>query len=90
MYKVGTTHGFIKRWFNFGNMQHATANFILPEQVNKQKELILRETVQVVSGGGGFLSCSCKSACQTKIYICFKSSLKFNSRYHGSFSCSNK
>jgi len=39
MYKVGTTHGLIKGWFNSGNMRHATANFILAEQVNKQKEL---------------------------------------------------
>ncbi|KAL4097593.1 hypothetical protein QTP88_022338 [Uroleucon formosanum] len=85
MYKVGTTHGFIKGWFNSKNMQHATANFILAEQVNKQKELTLR----LLSGGQAFLSCSCKSACQTKKCVCFKGSLKCNSRLN-SFSCSNK
>ncbi|CAI6358520.1 unnamed protein product [Macrosiphum euphorbiae] len=90
MYKVGTTHWLIKGWFNSGNMQHATANFILAEQVNKQKELTLRETVQVVSGGQGFLSCSCKSSCQTKRCVCFKTSIKCNSRCHNSFTCSNK
>ncbi|XP_008178550.1 KRAB-A domain-containing protein 2-like [Acyrthosiphon pisum] len=90
MYKIGTTHGLIKGWFNSRSMQHATANFILAEQVDKQKELTLCETVQVVSGGQGFLSCSCKSACQTKRYVCFKGGLKCNSRRHNSFSCSNK
>jgi len=90
MYKIGTTHGLIKGWFSSGSMQHATANFILAEQVEKQKELTLRETVQVVSGGQGFLSCSCKSACQTKRCVCFKGGLKCNSRCHNSFSCSNK
>jgi len=91
MYKVGTTrHGLIKGWFNSGNMQHATENFILAEQVDKQKELTLHETVQIVSGGQGFLSCLCKSACQTKRCVCFKSNLKCNGRCHNSFFSSNK
>jgi len=90
MYKVGTTHGLIKRWLISGDMQHATANFILAEQVDKQKELTLRESVQVVSGGLGFLSCSCKSACQTKRCVSFKCSLKCISRCHNLLSCCNK
>lgn len=36
------------------------------EQALNQNELTFWETVQVVSAGQGLLSCSCKSACQTK------------------------
>jgi hypothetical protein len=42
----------------------------------------MRETVQDVSGDQRFKSCSYKSASQTKICVCFKSSLKCNGRCH--------
>jgi hypothetical protein len=90
MYRVRIEHGLIKRWLSSGNMQRATIHFISADQVDKQNELTLRETVKIISGGQGFLSCTCKSACQTKRCAYFKSSIKCNSRCHNSFNCLNK
>jgi hypothetical protein len=53
-------------------MQRATSHFISAHRVDKQNELTLRETVKIKFGGQRFLSCTCKSACQTKRCACFK------------------
>ncbi|XP_025405300.1 uncharacterized protein LOC112679628 [Sipha flava] len=90
LYRVKTEHGLIKGWLSSGNMQRTTSYFISANQVDKQNELTLRETVKIISGGQGFLSCTCKSACQTKRFACFKSSIKCNSRCHNSLNCLNK
>jgi hypothetical protein len=71
-------------------MQRTTTYFISVDQVDKQNELTLRETVKIISGGQGFLSCICKSTCQTKRCACFKSSIKCISRCHNSLNCLNK
>ncbi|KAL4104802.1 hypothetical protein QTP88_020078 [Uroleucon formosanum] len=71
-------------------LQPATSNFINMTEVNKAKELSLREIVALKTGGQGFHSCNCKGKCETKKCTCFKSNLKCNSRCHNTTSCSNK
>lgn len=88
--RIGTEHGVLKGWYDSGNIQSATSNFIDIEQVNKRKEMSLREIVSSLTGGQGFFSCYCKGKCQTKKCACFKGNLKCNSRCHNSQVCLNK
>jgi hypothetical protein len=71
-------------------MQRTTTQFISADQVDKQNELTLRETVKIIPGAQGFLSYTCKSACQTKRCAYFKSSIKCSSHCHNSLNCLNK
>ncbi|XP_025198728.1 uncharacterized protein LOC112597034 [Melanaphis sacchari] len=61
--RIGTEHGVLKGWYGSGNIQSATSNFIDIEQVNKTKEMSLREIVSSLTGGQGFFSCYCKGKC---------------------------
>lgn len=63
---MSSRHGFINGWFNPENKQCAATYYILTEQIGKQKLFTMLVTVQILSGGQGFLNCSCKSVCQTR------------------------
>ncbi|KAL4144043.1 hypothetical protein QTP88_006277 [Uroleucon formosanum] len=56
--RLGTKHGLIKGWFNSSTLQPATSNFSNMAEVNKAKELSLREIVASKTGGQGFHSCN--------------------------------
>jgi hypothetical protein len=71
-----TEHGILRGWYGSGNIQPATSNFIDIEQVNKTKEMSLREIVSSLIGGQGIISCYCKGKCQTKKCDCFEGNLK--------------
>lgn len=88
--RLGTEQGIIKGWYGSGNIQLATSRFIDIKQVNKVKEMSLREIVSSLTRGQGFFSCHCKGKCQTKKCACFKSNFKCNSRCHNSLPCINK
>jgi hypothetical protein len=48
---LGTKNGLIKGWFNSSTLQPATSNFINMSEVDKAKELSLREIVALTTGG---------------------------------------
>ena len=62
--------------------------------VSREREISLREAVQLesVCGGQGFLKCNCAgiTKCETNRCKCFKAKLKCNSGCQGSLCCSNK
>ncbi|KAE9542911.1 hypothetical protein AGLY_002822 [Aphis glycines] len=49
--RLGTEQGIIKGWYGSGNIQLATSRFIDIKQVNKVKEMSLREIVSSLTGG---------------------------------------
>lgn len=60
MYKLGTKHGTIKWWYG-GDCLKICETFSTSDEVLLDKELTVRETVKVTTGGQGFSSCLCKS-----------------------------
>lgn len=67
--------------FNSGNLKIATTKLFSIDEVDKQKELILRATVNAISGGQGFkLHMQNKLSNQT--ICCFKINIKCNIRCH--------
>jgi hypothetical protein len=50
----------------------------------KNVEFSVREMIKKMSGGQGFLSCSCKAKtpCQSSRCACFKNNMLCNSLYH--------
>jgi len=56
--RLRTNHGVIEGWFNSSTLQPATSNFINMPQVNKAKELSLREIVALTTGGQSFHRCN--------------------------------
>jgi len=91
LYKLGTKHGMIKGWYG-GDCLKKCETFLTSDEIVLDKELTVRETVTVITGGQGFSSCSCKSKspCQTSRCACFKKKILCNSRCHNSQPCKNK
>lgn len=92
VYSVGTAAGIIKNWFPRGEIQLSSAKFAaqIPEKVVSLREVV---SAQSPFGGQGFMKCVCKPSknqCCTKRCVCYKSSMKCNSKCHSSLTCANK
>ncbi|XP_008188371.2 uncharacterized protein LOC103310808 [Acyrthosiphon pisum] len=57
LYKLGTKHGMIKGWYG-GDCLKKCETFLKSDEIVLDKELTVRETVTVITGGQGFSSCS--------------------------------
>jgi hypothetical protein len=66
---LGTEHGILKGWYGSENIQSATSNFIDIEQVNKMKEISLREIASSLTGGQGILTVIVKTNIKLKNMI---------------------
>ena len=65
---------------------------MLQEEINCETTISVRGAAsnQSLSGGQGFLKCSCKSKCSSNRCKCKKNGKLCNSRCHNSGSCDNK
>lgn len=91
--QLGCKNGIIKGWFGSENLSKAGTSFISLDEVNKEKQLSIREAVGLTTGGQGFLKCSCKPGkkqCNSAKCICKKNGVLCNSRCHQSLGCINK
>ncbi|VVC30413.1 Hypothetical protein CINCED_3A024320 [Cinara cedri] len=73
LYKLRTKHGMIKGWYGEDCLK-ICERFLTNDEILLNKELTVRETVTVTTGGQGFSSRSCKSKSpyQTSRCACFK------------------
>jgi len=92
LHKLGTKYGLLKGWFSSECLKKSTTQFLTTDQVDKNVEFSVREIIKKISGGQGFLSCSCKAnnPCQSSRCACFKNNMQCNSRCHNQSSCKNK
>ena len=94
-YTIGTKAGILTVSLS-GNQFNVCENvFLYEEDINKDREISLRQAVKANSphGGQGFKKCNCsKNGCRTNICKCFKANIKCNSRCHSnsSLTCTNK
>jgi hypothetical protein len=89
---VGTRFGQLKGPFGANEMSICKQDLMLQEEINCATNISVRETAsnQSLSGGQGFLKCSCKSKCSSNRCKCKKNGKLCNSRCHNSESCDIK
>jgi hypothetical protein len=89
---VGTRFGQLKGTFGANEMSICKQDLMLQEEINCATNISVRETAsnQSLSGGQGFLKCSCKSKCSSNRCKCKKNGKLCNSRCHNSESCDIK
>jgi hypothetical protein len=79
------------KWYGGDCLKKCEA-FLTNDEILLNKELTVRETVAVITGGQGFSSCSCKakSPCRHQDVPVLKKKMLCNSRCHNSQPCKNK
>ena len=84
--------GRLNGMFGANEMSICKQDLILQEELNYETSIIVRETAsqQSLSGGQGFLKCSCKQKCSSNRCKCKTNGVLCNSRCHSSGSCDNK
>ena len=89
---IGTRYGRLDGVFGANEMSICKQDLILQEELNYETSIIVRETAsqQSLSGGQGFLKCSCKPKCSSNRCKCKTNGVLCNSRCHSSGSCDNK
>lgn len=96
VFQVGTKNGTIKGWLPRTDLAKNKSNTILGmSDVMIEKTISLREALalQSMTGGQGYVKCSCKASinqCRTNRCKCFKFKVLCNSRCHSSATCGNK
>jgi hypothetical protein len=82
----------VTRYGRHNGMFGANEDLILQEELNCETSISVREAAsqQSLSGGQGFLKCSCKSKCSRNRCKCKKNGVQCNSRCHSSGSCDNQ
>jgi hypothetical protein len=80
---MGTKYGLIKGWFSCECFKKLTTQFLTTNQVDKSFEFSVQELIKKISGGQGFLSCTCKAKtpCQSSRCTFFKNNICY-SRCH--------
>ena len=78
--------------FGANDMSICKQDLILQEELNCETSISVREAAsqQSLSGGQGFLKCSCKSKCSRNRCKFKKNGVQCNSRCHSSGSCDNQ
>jgi hypothetical protein len=89
---VGTRFGQLQGTFGANEMSICKQDLMLQEEINCETTISVREAAsnQSLSGGKGFLKCSCQSKSSSNRCKCKKNGKLCNSRCHNSGSCDNK
>ena len=95
LYTIAVKVGILRSKYTRNEFSLCPQRLLTNNDVNTSDRLSLREAMKKgVSGGQGFIRCSCASSgsskCSSKRCQCFKANLKCNSRCHSSLSCCNK
>ena len=89
---MGTRSEQLQGTFVANEMSICKQDLMLQEGINCETTISVREAVsnQSLSGGQGFLKCSCKSKSSSNRCKCKKNGKLYSSRCHNYGSCDNK
>ncbi|XP_041367023.1 KRAB-A domain-containing protein 2-like [Gigantopelta aegis] len=94
LYTIAVKGGILDRNYSRNQFDVCATTLYSPDDVCTDKDISLRQAVQLDSkcGGQGFTRCNCAGSkrCQTNRCKCFKARLVCNSRCHSSLPCINK
>ena len=94
LYSIGVKGGLLDRKYSRNQFYVCATTLYSSDDVCTDKNISLRQAVQLESrcGGQGFTRCNCAGSnrCQTNRYKYFKARLVCNSRCHSSLPCINK
>ncbi|KAK3097449.1 hypothetical protein FSP39_009713, partial [Pinctada imbricata] len=91
-HKLGTIFGVLDAMFSRNQFTVTTYQGLNENDIKKSVSISVREAAraQSIGDGQGFIRCTCKTGCKTKLCKCLKAKVLCNSRCHNSLSCLNK
>ena len=90
-YKIGTKNGILSSLYARNQIFQCKEQFISSNDVpNIEIPLRTASTQNSLTGGQGFIFCSCKTKCTTRRCKCKQLNILCSSKCHGSNMCSNK